>query len=52
MSRKRTGLRNKSRNGKSWYCIKGKHAARDRYGKFTNGRQDTPDVIAGRNLHY
>jgi hypothetical protein len=52
MARKRTGIRNRYRSGKSSYSVKGKSTSRDRYGKFTNGRQDTPDVVAGRTLHY
>jgi hypothetical protein len=50
MSRKRTGLRNRFRSGRSVYSLKDKHASRDRYGKFTSGKQDTPDVIAGRTI--
>jgi len=49
--RKRTGIRNRYRTGRGSYSLKRKSESRDRYGKFTNGRRDTADVIAGRTLN-
>jgi hypothetical protein len=51
MSRKRTGLRNKHRRGLGTYCRNRKSESCDRYGAYTLGRQDRPDVIAGRVSH-
>lgn len=50
MSRKRTGLRNRHRTGRSTYSRAGKHDRRDTYGTWSSGRQDRPEVIAGRTL--
>lgn len=52
MSRKRTGLRNRDRGGRSTYSTKNKGALADRYGQWTLGRQDRPDVIAGHQVSY
>lgn len=52
MSRKRTGLRNRHRDGRSTYSVKGKAAHRDSYATFANGRQTRPDIIAGHVLSY
>lgn len=50
--RSHTGLRNRHRSGRSTYSIKRKASVKDRYGKFNQGRQETPDVIAGHVLNY
>jgi len=47
--RKRTGLRNRYRSrGRSRYSRLGKRRDADSYGHYINGRQDRPDMIAGR----
>ena len=48
--RKRTGLRNKHRSGKSAYSRGRKGLRSDRYGKVT-GREIT-DIIAGNRITY
>lgn len=50
MSRKRTGLRNRNRGGKSTYSRLHKGRNADRYGKFTG--QGFTDTIAGRTFFY
>jgi hypothetical protein len=50
MARKRTGLRNRYRSGRSTYCAQDKAKSRDRYGKYMNGKCLDSDVIAGRTL--
>lgn len=46
MSRKRTGLRNKYRSGKSTYSKRNKRAVADQYGRYVNGIQQSPERIA------
>ena len=52
MSRKRTGLRNRFRTGRSTYSAKAKTVTADRYGQWNLGRQERPDVIGGHQLAY
>lgn len=47
MSRKRTGLRNRNRGGRSTYALQHKSTGSDRYGQWDSGRQRTQDSIAG-----
>lgn len=48
MAKKRTGLRNRYRSGRSTYSVQHKSRQADIYGKMTNGKIDSQDVIAGR----
>lgn len=51
MARKRTGLRNRYRQGgRSTYSVERKARSADMYGKYQNGRQVKNDVVAGRAL--
>ena len=50
--RKRTGNRNRYRSGRGTYSKRGKGPTADRYGSWDRGRQDRPDVVAGRTLAY
>jgi hypothetical protein len=50
--RKRTGLRNRYRNGRSVYSAKNKRRDADSYGSWTQGRRSTSEVIAGKSLTY
>lgn len=52
MSRKRTGLRNRFRSGRSTYSKMYKKTYRDTYGHFENGRKLRTEVIAGRALPF
>lgn len=49
---KSSGLRNRRRDGRSPYSIKGKHFNRDTYGQWENGRQTRDDLIAGRYINH
>jgi hypothetical protein len=48
--RKRTGLHNRGRKGKSTYSAKRKRLTADRYGSWAGGRQTGGEVIAGRSV--
>jgi hypothetical protein len=48
--RKRTGLRNKFRTGKSTYAKRKKGAQADRYGSYVGGELRSSETIAG-TLH-
>ena len=50
MARKRTGLSNRFRSGRSTYSIKGKGKNADKYGSYTQGRIQTNESIAGRSI--
>jgi hypothetical protein len=50
VSRKRTGLRNRFRNGRGPYSINRKARTADMYGEYQNGKQVKQDVIAGHVL--
>lgn len=50
MSRKRTGLRNKFRRGRSTYSASGKSRSADTYGQYERGKQTTQDIIGGHVL--
>lgn len=50
--RSHTGLRNRHRSGRSTYSVKRKGSQRDIYGTFQQGKQMSPDVIAGHVLSY
>ncbi len=52
IGRRHTGLRNRFRNGRSSYSVKGKGRRADRYGAWEQGRQRTPDIIAGHSISY
>lgn len=53
MARKRTGLRNKFRTGKSTYSIRKKSTEADRYGSWSQGKRVAgAEVIAGRSMNY
>lgn len=49
-SKRGSGLRNRFRSGKSTYCVKHKGRRADRYGSFTNGKQQGVDTIAGHPM--
>lgn len=52
MSRKRTGLRNRYRQGGTGpYSTKRKARNADRYGAYKGRMMEKPDVIAGRTMH-
>jgi hypothetical protein len=40
------------RAGRKSYSKRGKSRRADKYGVFTNGRQDSPDKVAGATLTY
>jgi hypothetical protein len=46
--RKRTGLRNKFRTGRSSYSISGKAKTADRYGSYNGGQAIRSESIAGK----
>jgi hypothetical protein len=46
MARRRTGLRNRKRTGRSTYSKLGKARSADYYGSYVNGRQVSPERIA------
>lgn len=48
--RHRTGLRNRSRTGRSTYSKRRKSVAADFYGQWERGRVVRPEVIAGHAL--
>lgn len=48
--RRRTGLRNRFRDGKGTYSEQGKRRTADRYGGFEQGRQKSVEVINGRQV--
>lgn len=50
MARKRTGLRNRHRSGRSTYSAQNKCRQADMYGEYQNGRQLKNDVIASHVL--
>lgn len=51
MSRKRTGLRNRFRAGRSSnYTERRRENGQDRYGEYLNGKCVKEDVIAGRTM--
>lgn len=50
MSRKRTGLRNKFRSGRSAYSIHQKSRSADDYGAYVNGANKVGENIAGHNV--
>lgn len=50
MTQRGSGLRNKYRNGRSTYSIKGKSRMADRYATMTNGIASGTDNIAGRSV--
>ena len=50
MARKRTGLRNKYRSGRSTYSLKKKSRNKDHYGKFVG--RFCEDIIAGHAVRY
>lgn len=52
MGRKHTGLRNRYRTGRSTYSVLNKGRRADRYGAFEQGRQRSPDIIAGHSVSY
>lgn len=47
MARKRTGLSNRFRSGRSKYSAEAKSKSGDRYGAWVNGKQTTPDIVTG-----
>jgi hypothetical protein len=47
MARKRTGISNRRRHGRSTYSTQHKAAKADRYGSWTGGRQERSDTIGG-----
>jgi hypothetical protein len=49
--RKRTGLRNRGRSGRSTYSVQNKSRRADRYGTYYGRRCESPDTIAGHTLH-
>lgn len=50
--RKRTGLRNRFRTGRSTYSGEHKSVGSDRYGEYTNGIRKTGEVVAGSNSRW
>ena len=50
--RKRTGLHNRGKRGRSAYALRKKRSAADRYGTWDNGRRTGSEVVAGRSLTY
>lgn len=50
MSRKRTGLRNRFRNGQGTYSRLDKASTADRYGEWKYGQQTRSEKIAGSTL--
>lgn len=46
MARRRTGLRNRKRTGRSTYSRLGKSRSADYYGSYASGKQVTPERIA------
>lgn len=50
MARKRTGLSNRFRSGRSTYSVRHKQRVADRYGQFRDGKCE--DVIAGHRIEY
>lgn len=51
MARKRTGLRNRWRNGRGSYSKRKKGAEADRYGSWTTGKLSGGEVIAGHSIN-
>lgn len=47
MARKRTGLRNRRRDGRGTYSIRHKSRTADIYGSMQDGRVGQQDIIAG-----
>lgn len=50
MARKRTGLSNRFRTGRSTYNAAGKGRTKDTYGRYEGG--EISDIVAGRRLTY
>jgi hypothetical protein len=50
MTRRRTGLRNRRRQGVGTYSAQGKARAADRYGRFSMGVPQSSDSIAGHSV--
>jgi hypothetical protein len=48
--RNRSGLRNKTRTGRSTYCAKDKSSVRDFYGTWINGRRTSAEKVNGRTI--
>ena len=51
MSRKRTGLRNRGRRGRSTYSTRHKSRSADMYVSMTNGKPNGQDTIAGHGVY-
>ena len=47
--RKRTGLHNRGKSGRSTYSVKNKRREADSYGSYQSGRSVTGETIAGKN---
>lgn len=52
MGRKRTGLRNRFRTGRSKYSTEHKAFTADRYGEYDQGKSKRPEKVAGRTIEY
>ena len=52
MGRKQTGLANRRRSGRSTYSKQHKSRGADRYARWSNGKRETADIIAGATLNY
>ena len=48
--RKRTGLRNRFRNGRSPYSVKNKGLSSDSYGSYSSGTLTRAESVAGRTI--